>query len=40
MKVKAFEPAASCVRDQDAATQSAGHMWETVSLNRLQFMLQ
>ena len=33
-------PATSCVRDQDATTVSARHMWETGSLNWSHFMLQ
>ena len=32
--------AASCVRDQDATTVPARHVWETGSLNYAQFMLQ
>ena len=31
--VKGFEPATTCVRDQDAATVPARQMWETGSLN-------
>ena len=38
--VKGLEPATSCVRDQDATTAPARHMWETGSLNWVQFMLQ
>ena len=34
------QPATSCVRDQDATTVPAWHMWETGSLNWAQFMLQ
>ena len=37
--VKGLEPATSCVRDQDATTVPARHMWETGSLNWAQFML-
>ena len=33
-------PATSCVRDQDATTSPVRHMWETISLNWAQFMLQ
>ena len=33
-------PATSCVRDQDATTVPARHMWETGSLNWVLFMLQ
>ena len=33
-------PATSCVRDQDAPTALARHMWETGSLNWAQFILQ
>ena len=35
-----WNPATSCVRDQDATTAQARHMWETGSLNWAQFMLQ
>ena len=35
-----LKPATSCVRDQDANTAPARHMWETGSLNWTQFMLQ
>ena len=38
--VKGFEPATLCVRNQDATTASARHMWEAESLNCLQFMFQ
>ena len=38
--VKRLEPATSCVRDQDATSAPARHMWDTGSLNRTQFMLQ
>ena len=31
--VKGFEPAISCVRDQDATTEPARHMGEMGSLN-------
>ena len=37
---KGLEPATACVRDQDAATGPARHMWETGSLNWTQFKLQ
>ena len=40
MTLKGLEPATSCVRDQDATTAPARHMWETGSLNWAQFMLQ
>ena len=33
MSLKGLEPAISCVRDQDASTTQARHMWETESLN-------
>ena len=35
-----FKPATSYVRDQDATTVRARHMWETRSLNWHQLMLQ
>ena len=35
-----FERATSCVRDQDATTVPARDMWDTISLNWAQFMLQ
>ena len=38
--VKRFEPAISCIGDQDATIASATHMWETGSLNWPQFMFQ
>ena len=38
--IKELEPVTSCVRDQDATTGPARHMWETGSLNWSQFMLQ
>ena len=38
--VKGLEPVTSCIRDQDATTVPARHMWETASLNQTQFMLQ
>ena len=38
--VKGLEPATSCVRDQDATTAPARHMWEIGSLNWAQFMIQ
>ena len=38
--VKRFEPAISCVRDQDATTTPARHIQETGSLNWSQYMLQ
>ena len=37
--VKGLEPATPYVRDQDATTASARHMWETGSLNWAQLML-
>ena len=40
LSLKGFEPATSCIRDQDATTAPARHMWKTVSLNWAQFMLQ
>ena len=39
-RARTCHPATSCVRDQDATTASARHMWETGSLNQAQFMLQ
>ena len=38
--VKGFETATSCVRDWDATTVPARHMWGTGSLNWAQVMLQ
>ena len=38
--IKGFEPATSCVRDQDATTVPARHMWETGSFNWTLFMRQ
>ena len=38
--VKGLVPATSCIRDQDATTVPARHMWETGSLNWAQFMHQ
>ena len=38
--VQGLEPAISCVRDQDATSVSARHIWETGSLNWTQFMFQ
>ena len=38
--VKKLKTATSCVRDQDATTAPARHMWDTRSLNWTQFMLQ
>ena len=35
---KGFEPATSCVQDQDATIAPARHIWETGSLNRAQFI--
>ena len=35
-----FEPATSCVGDQDATTAPARHRWQRGSLNWTQFMLQ
>ena len=37
---KRFEPATSCVRDQDVIIAAAGNGWEIGSLNWLQFILQ
>ena len=37
---KGFKPATSCIRDQDATTVPARHVWKTGSLNWVQFMLQ
>ena len=39
-KAQTCHPATLCVRDQDATTAPARHMWETGSLNWAQFMLQ
>ena len=39
-RAQTCHPATSCVRDRDATTASARHMWETGSLNQAQFMLQ
>ena len=39
-RAQTCHPVTSCVRDQDATTVPARHMWETVSLNWAQFMLQ
>ena len=39
-RARTCHPAISCVRDQDASTAPARHMWETGSLNWTQFMLQ
>ena len=38
--VKGLKPVPSCVRDQNATTAPARHMWDTGSLNWAQFMLQ
>ena len=38
--VKGLEPATSYVIDQNGTTVPARHMWETASLNQLQFMRQ
>ena len=38
--VKGLELGTSCVRDQDATTAPARHLWEAGSLNWAQFMLQ
>ena len=39
-RAQTCHPTTSCVRDQDATTAPARHMWETGSLNWPQFMLQ
>ena len=39
LSLSGLQPATSCVRDQDATTAPARHMWETGSLNWTQFML-
>ena len=39
-RVRTCNPSISCARDQDANTATAGHVWETGSLNWAQFMLQ
>ena len=39
-RARTCHPATSCVRNQDATTMPVKHMWETESLNWLQFMLQ
>ena len=38
--VKGFEPATSCVRDKDASTAPARHVWQTETLNWPWFMFQ
>ena len=40
ISAKGLEPAISYVRDQDATTAPARHMWDTGSLNWPKFMLQ
>ena len=37
---RTYHPATSCVKDQNATTVSARHMWETGSLNWAKFMLK
>ena len=39
-RARTCHPATSCVRDQNATTVPARHMWKTWSLNWAQFMLQ
>ena len=39
-RARTCHPATFCVRDQDATTVPARHMWETGSLNWAQLMLQ
>ena len=39
-RARTCHPATSCVRDQDATTAPARHMWETGSSKWAQFMLQ
>ena len=39
-RTRTCHPVTSCVRDQDATTLPARHMWEIGSLNWAQFMLQ
>ena len=39
-RVQTCHPVTSCVRDKDATTAPARHMWETGSMNWAQFMLQ
>ena len=39
-RVQTCHPATSCVRDHDATTAPARHMWETGSLNWALFILQ
>ena len=38
--VKGLEPVTSCIRDQDATTDPARHMWETGSSSWAQLILQ
>ena len=40
LSLKGLGPATSCVRDQDATTVSARHIWTPRSLNWTQFMLE
>ena len=40
ISAKGLEPVVSYVRDQDATTAPARHMWDTGSLNWPKFMLQ
>ena len=40
LRAQTCHPATSCIRDQDATTAPATHMWERGSLNWVQFMLQ
>ena len=39
-RTRTCHPATSCVRDQNASTVPARHMWEIGSLNWAEFMLQ
>ena len=40
IRLKWLEPATFCIRDKDATTTPARHIWEKGSLNWTQFMLQ
>ena len=39
-RAQAYNPATSCVRDQDATTAPSRHMWEIGTLNWAHIMLQ
>ena len=40
LSLKGLKHATSCVRNQDTTTMPARHIWETESLNWVQFILQ